>query len=89
MKIQSVIFLLAAATLAGCSTAANNGANANLRGTNTNTGYVTNANTNVKPTIPANSTNITPGNLTAGNNTNTKSNSNANANLNRTPHNGN
>ncbi len=89
MKFLSVIFLLAVTALAGCSTAANNGANANLRGTNTNTGYVTNAETNVKPTIPANATNITPGNLTVGNNSNTKSNSNSNANANRTPHNGN
>lgn len=49
--------------MAGCSTTANNSAgnNANLRGTNTNTGYTTNSETNVKPTMPANATVIAPG----------------------------
>ena len=75
------------AALLGCSTTANNapgGNNANIRGTNTNTGYVTNSESNVKPTIPANSTNITPGNMTGtGNNSTAHTNSNANSNMNK------
>lgn len=79
MKFLSLLVLVGAAALAGCSTTGNNAngsGNANLRGTNTNTGYVTNADSNVKPTVPPNATNITPGNLTTGNTTNTNSNAN-------------
>jgi len=81
MKFLSLTLILATAALAGCSTTANNGANtgnANLRGQNTNTGYMTNADSNVKPTVPANVTNITPGNLTNTNTANTNANANAN-----------
>ena len=60
MKFLSVFFLIGSAALAGCSTAANNGTTANIRGTNTNTGYVTNSETNVKPAMPVNATNISP-----------------------------
>lgn len=85
MKFLAILLLPVAVAIAGCSTTANNGQNANLRGANTNTGYVTNAESNVKPTIPANATNITPGNRTNANNANTKSNANANANANAKP----
>ena len=78
MKSLFPITLLAAAALTGCGSAANTTTNnANLRGANTNTGYVTNTDANVKPTIPANATNLTPGNVTNGNH-NTNSNSNVN-----------
>ena len=86
MRFLSMLLILAAAALAGCTTTANNGANngnANLSGENTNTGYMTNADSNVKPTVPANATNITPGNIT-----NTNTNTNTNANANRRPANG-
>lgn len=80
MKHISILFLFTASALAGCSTVANNTTNnANLRGANTNTGYVINAETNVKPTVPPNATNLTPGNMTNGN-SNMNSNKNANAN---------
>jgi hypothetical protein len=92
MKFLSALFLLSAAAFTGCSsTAGNNGVNgnaANMRGTNTNTGYVSNADSNAKPTVPANATNITPPNVNsvmgngsanhASNNANTHSNSNSN-----------
>ena len=39
---------------------------ANMRGTNTNTGYLTNANTSVPPPMPANVTNISPPNMNTG-----------------------
>lgn len=58
MRYLSVPLLLTAAAFAGCSTTGNN---ANMRGTNTNTGYTTNSETNVKPVMPANVTNISPG----------------------------
>ncbi len=86
MKFLSVTMILAAAALAGCSTTANNGANtgnANLRGQNTNTAYISNADSNVKPPMPTNVTNITPGNMTNGNTANTNANANANANANK------
>ena len=86
MKIVSILLLSGVAALAGCSTTANNGAantNANIRGTNTNTGYVTNSETNAKPTIPANATNISPGNIGgSGSNSNSGSNSHMNSNTN-------
>lgn len=70
--------LLAASAFAGaCSSTATN--NANIRGTNTNTGYVTKSETNAKPTIPANSTNIEPPSI--GNSNANRSNSN-NSNMN-------
>jgi hypothetical protein len=87
MKFLSILLLLVVAATAGCSTTANNGLNAKLRGPNVNMGYVTNTETNVKPTIRVNAANITPGNMTDGNHTNTKS--NANANLKMPTHNGN
>lgn len=81
MKHFSILFIVIAFALAGCGTVANNTTNnANLRGTNTNTGYVMNANANVKPTVPPDATNITPGNMT---NKNSNSNSNRNSNVNR------
>lgn len=83
MKYFSILLIFAAFMLAGCGSVANNTTtNANLRGTNTNTGYVTNANATVKPTVPPDATNITPGNLTNGN-SNTRTNSNVNSNTNR------
>ena len=90
MKFATILLLTGIAALSGCSTTANNGSNgnnANLRGQNTNTAYVTNSDTNVKPTVPANATNISPGNLPSmGNTTNTnRGNSNTNANANRRP----
>jgi len=90
MKFVSVLLLTGIAALAGCSTTANNGTsnatNANMRGTNTNTAYVTNSDTNVKPTMPANVTNISPG---GGTSTNTGSVSNArNSNMNSNSRNG-
>ena len=63
MKYLSIAILAAIATTAGCSTVANNGNNANIRGTNTNTGYMTNSETNAKPPMPVNATNVTPGNV--------------------------
>ena len=72
MRYLSVLLLVAVAGLAGCSTTSNN---ANLRGANTNTGYAANSNTNAKPAMPANATNISPGN---GNSNGYVVNSNAN-----------
>ncbi len=62
MKILSLSLVVAAGAFAGCSSTANNTTanNANLRGTNTNTGYATNSNTTVKPTVPANPTVVGP-----------------------------
>lgn len=83
MRLLPILIVAGAAALSGCgSVASNTGNNANLRGQNTNTGYTTNAETNAKPTVPANAVNITPGNITNGN-TNTNSNANSNANSNR------
>ncbi len=89
MKLLSATLLLAAAAFAGCSTTAGNngvnGNNANLRGTNTNTGYVTNSESNVKPTVPANVTNIEPpsmnSNATRGTNPNSNIHSNTSSNM--------
>ena len=67
---------LGLATACG-STATNN---ANIKGTNTNTGYVTNSETNAKPTIPANSTNIEPPSVGNSNSNRVNSNSNMNSN---------
>jgi len=79
MKYLSVFFLIGIAALAGCSTAANNGNNANMRGTNTNTGYVTSSETNVKPVMPANVTNISPPSVTSNTNSNSNHNTNHNS----------
>lgn len=80
MKLLSVFFLVVAATLAGCSTTANNATPpANMRGANTNTGYVTNTNTNVAPAMPANVVNISPPSMNSGT---ANSNSNRNAGVN-------
>ncbi len=54
------LLLVGSAALGACSTAANNSNTANMRGTNTNTGYITNSDTSVKPAMPANATNISP-----------------------------
>jgi hypothetical protein len=84
-KISAILLFAAATALAGCGSAANNSnlSNANLKGTNTNTGYVVNSETNAKPTIPANSTNIEPPSMSNMNhNTNTKP---ANSNVNKKP----
>jgi len=60
MKYLSILLVVAAGTLAGCTTTANNGnSNANLRGTNSNTGYV-NSNEVPKPTVPVNPTVVGP-----------------------------
>ena len=82
MKLLSLTVLLSIVAVAACSTTSNN---ANLRGANTNTGYVTNSDTNAKPTMPANTTNISPPSVGNANNTNSSSNSNSNANANRRP----
>lgn len=95
MKILSIALFTAAAASAGCGTVANNStytSNANLRGTNTNTGYVTNSDATVKPTVPPNATNLTPTGNGMGSKPGT-ANSNAvvkpaNANSNRKPSNG-
>ena len=62
MKFLSILLIGGAAALAGCSTTGNtaggNG-NANLRGTNTNTGYV-NSDAVPKPTVPVNPTVVGP-----------------------------
>lgn len=82
MKILSVLLLLMVAALTGCGSANENKSNnANMRGMNTNTGYTTNSETNAIPKMPANPTNITPGNIT-GDNHNSKSNSNMHSNSN-------
>lgn len=62
MKFLSVFFLIGSAALAGCGSGANNASTnaANMRGANTNTGYVMNSETNVKPAMPVNATNISP-----------------------------
>ena len=87
MKFLSVLLFLGIVAFAGCSTTANNGNgnNANMRGANTNTGYVTNSDANVRPTMPANATNISPpsmngvtGNTNANHNAAVNSNSKAN-----------
>lgn len=75
MKFVITFAALFTLALTGCGGAANTtnsvvsnaGNNANLRGTNTNTGYVTNSDTNAKPTVPPDATNLTPGNVTNGN----------------------
>lgn len=78
MKKISAILLLAGLSAAGCSSTATN--NANIKGTNTNTGYVTNSETNAKPTIPANATNIEPPSVVGNSNGNGDHNSNMNSN---------
>lgn len=78
MKFLSVLFLIGSAALAGCSTAANNGNVANMRGANTNTGYTTNSETNARPSMPVNATNISPPSI---GNTNTNHNSVVNSNM--------
>jgi hypothetical protein len=93
MKILTLTALLAVGALAGCSTTTSN--NTNARGANTNTGYLTNSETNSKPAVTSNVTNVSPGNLTTGNGnstgsgnsmgTNSGSMSNGNANANRRP----
>ena len=66
MKVLSIFLLIGSAALAGCGTAANNatttnsGSASNMRGANTNTGYITNSDTNVRPAMPVNATNISP-----------------------------
>jgi hypothetical protein len=82
MKPVLLLAFAVAIFAAACgSVATNTGNNSNLRGQNTNTGYVTNTDANVKPTVPANAANLTPGNLTNGN-----SNSNANRTNSNTNH---
>ena len=91
MKVLSVLILIGSAFLAGCGSEANNannsssGAAANMRGANTNTGYVTNSDTNARPAMPVNATNISPPSMNTTNhnangnrNMNTNSNSRAN-----------
>ncbi|CAN5337145.1 hypothetical protein BH10ACI2_BH10ACI2_26260 [soil metagenome] len=88
MKFTTLFLIFTAGILSGCSTTANNTTNANMRGTNTNTGYVTNSDTNVKPTMPPNPTNITPGNLPSlsnSGNTNSYKTNNTNARSNTNP----
>lgn len=63
---SALILVLGCAALAACggtATNSSNGSNANLRGANTNTGYMMNTDTTVKPNIPANATNIAPPSL--------------------------
>lgn len=81
MKFLSVFFLIGCSIFAGCSTAANNGNLANMRGANNNTGYVTNSETNARPTMPQNATNISPPSMnTITGNTNSNHNSAVNSN---------
>lgn len=67
MKFLFATALFTAMALAGCSTTGGengvNGNRANLSGTNSNTGYVSNSETNAKPTVPADATNIEPPNV--------------------------
>ena len=79
MKLTA-LFLFALLALAGCSTTSNN---ANMRGANTNTGYVTNSETNAKPAMPANVTNVSPPSMS--NNANVAHNGNGNVNANKKP----
>lgn len=63
MKTLTLLLVIAGGALSGCSTTANNSTsanNANLRGTNTNTGYTTNSDTNAKPAVPVNPTVVGP-----------------------------
>jgi len=63
MKVLSVFLFIGSAILAGCGSGANNANTsnvANMRGANTNTGYVTNSETNARPAMPVNATNISP-----------------------------
>lgn len=82
MKYLSALLLFAIAGLTGCDNTAGNGVNgnnANLRGANTNTGYVTNSDTNAKPAMPANATNISPPSMNSvTGNSNAMSNANSN-----------
>ena len=78
MKPITLFLLLAIAGVSACSTTSNN---ANMRGANTNTGYTTSSETNAKPAMPANATNISPPSVTNANNSNS-ANRNANANTN-------
>jgi uncharacterized protein YceK len=82
MKFLSILLLVAAGALAGCSSTANNNsaANANMRGQNTNTGYLTNSDSNVRPAMPTNVTNISPPRMNTNSNTNSNRNTNMNSN---------
>lgn len=79
MKYLTTVLLATVAATASCSTIANNGNNANLRGQNTNTGYAANSETNAKPAMPVNATNLTPGNMSST--PNTMSNASMNSNM--------
>jgi len=63
MKLLTLSTVLAVCALAGCSTTSNT---SNARGANTNTGYLTNAETNSKPAVTSNVTNVSPGNVAGG-----------------------
>ena len=74
--------MIGCSALAGCSTAANNANLANMRGANNNTGYVTNSETNARPSMPVNATNISPpsmNKITGNSNTNHNSTVNSNS----------
>jgi len=75
-KLWIGTLFVALGVAAACSSTATN--NANIKGTNTNTGYVTNSETNAKPTIPANSTNIQPPSIGNSNANHVNSNMNSN-----------
>src|SRR5262245_19379344 len=68
-----MIFALAGLAF-GCGGSSNNSNMntnaANMRGQNTNTGYVQNTNTSVPPAMPANATNVSPPSLSNSNNAN-------------------
>lgn len=81
MKLTALL-LFTVIALAGCSTTSNN---ANMRGANTNTGYVTNSETNAKPTMPSNVTNVSPPSITGNGNTARNVNSTGNTNVNKKP----
>jgi hypothetical protein len=76
--------IIAVAALAGCSTTSNN---ANMPGANTNTGYTANSQTNAKPAMPANVTNVSPptGNSAPANRNSNGYAPNSNANMKRVP----
>lgn len=84
MRRSCTYILLAGlgASVAACGGSSNNASvtnnAANMRGTNTNTGYVTNINSNVPPPMPTNVTNISPPNINMRSSNSNTSHSNSN-----------
>ena len=85
--MRRLMILTLAGLAFGCGGSSNNSNTnvANMRGANTNTGYVQNTNTSVPPAMPANATNVSPSSLSSGN-SNAKTNANGskmNTNMNK------